>query len=187
MIKMIGNHVCPHCAAALAEIEREHLPIEFRDMSKSTAYIKEFLAIREGHPELFDEKRANNKVGVPVFVLTDGTVTFDREAAFAAARLEKAPVVKVVGSSVCPDCREVTAAVRAEKLPVEFYDMVENMNNMRMFLAIREGNPELYAPVREAGGIGIPVFVLPDGTVTLDTEEGLAAARALKEKEEAGA
>ena len=178
MIKMIGNHVCPHCAAALAEIEREHLPIEFRDMSKSTAYIKEFLAIREGHPELFDEKRANNKVGVPVF---------DREAAVAAARLEKAPVVKVVGSSVCPDCREVTAAVRAEKLPVEFYDMVENMNNMRMFLAIREGNPELYAPVREAGGIGIPVFVLPDGTVTLDTEEGLAAARALKEKEEAGA
>lgn len=179
MIKMIGNHVCPHCAAALKEIERERLPIEFHDMSRGTEYIREFLAIREGHPELYDERRKENKVGVPVFVLSDGTVTFDKGRAFAEARLEKDPAVTVVGSMLCPDCRRVMTAAGNEGLPVEFYDMVESMDNMRLFLKLREGNPEVFEPVRAQNKIGIPVFVLPDGTVTVDENAGLDAARSL--------
>ena len=37
------------------------------------------------------------------------------------------------------------------------------------FLSIREGNP-LFDEVREAGGIGIPCILRPDGSITLDWE-----------------
>ena len=42
MIIMVGNRICKDCVAAMAVIERERLPIEFHDMSKSLDYVKEF-------------------------------------------------------------------------------------------------------------------------------------------------
>ena len=53
---------------------------------------------------------------------------------------------------------------------------MENLNDMRLYLRIRENHPELYDEIRKEGRVGIPVFILPDGTVTNDFE----AARSLK-------
>lgn len=85
MIRMIGNHICKDCVSAMEVIQRERLPIEFHDMEKALDYVKEFLEIREGNPELYKEARENNQIGIPVFVLEDGTVTMDCDAAFEAA------------------------------------------------------------------------------------------------------
>ena len=89
MIRMIGNHICKDCVSAMEVIQRERLPIEFHDMEKALDYVKEFLEIREGNPELYKEARENNQIGIPVFVLEDGTVTMDCDAAFEAARRAK--------------------------------------------------------------------------------------------------
>ncbi len=180
MIKMVGNRVCKDCAAALEVIEREHLPIAFQDMQRALANVKEFLNIRESHPEIYEECRKENQVGIPVFVLEDGTVTLDCEVAFEAARKVKEPVVVMVGTHLCKSCRENLEIIREKGLKVEFHDLAESMPDMRLFLKIREGHPELYDEIRKAGRVGLPVFILPDGTVTLDTGLALETAEKLK-------
>ena len=180
MIRMIGNHICKDCVSAMEVIQRERLPIEFHDMEKALDYVKEFLEIREGNPELYKEARENNQIGIPVFVLEDGTVTKDCDAAFEAARRAKKPAVVMVGSHLCKACRNRLAELKEEGLPVEFHDIVENLNDMRLYLRIRENHPELYDEIRKEGRVGIPVFILPDGTVTNDFEAAREAARSLK-------
>ena len=179
MIIMVGNHICKDCVSAMAVIERERLPIEFHDMEQSLDHLKEFLKIREGNPGLFDECRKNNGIGIPVFVLEDGTVTLDPETAYEAARKAKEPAVVMIGSHLCKICREKHALIKEEGLKVEFHDIVENLDDMRQFLRIREGNEALYKEVREGGRVGIPVYILPDGTLTRDSDKALAAAREL--------
>ena len=180
MITMLGNHLCKDCAWACAEIERQHLPIEFHDMETSMDYVREFLKVREGNPELFEECRKNNTIGIPVFVLEDGKVTFDCEEAFEAARKVKAPAVQLVGTWLCPDCRVVVEQAKAEGLELEFHDMLENLQDMRLVLKIREGHPEIYDELRVDNKVGIPVFVFPDGSVSVDPEKGLEEMRKLK-------
>ena len=180
MITMLGNHHCIDCVKACAEIKRMNLPIEFHDMETSMDYVREFLNVRDGHPELFDECRKNNSIGIPVFVLEDGTVTFDCETAFEAARKAKEAKVQLVGAWLCPDCRIAVEQAKAEGMEFEFHDMLENLQDMRLYLKIRESHPEVYDDLRKDNKVGIPVFVLPDGSITVDTEEGLAALRKLK-------
>ena len=184
MIRMIGNHICKDCVSAMEVIQRERLPIEFHDMEKALDYVKEFLEIREGNPELYKEARENNQIGIPVFVLEDGTVTMDCDAAFEAARRAKKPAAVavvyslIVGIFIYKELR--LAELKEEGLPVEFHDIVENLNDMRLYLRIRENHPELYDEIRKEGRVGIPVFILPDGTVTNDFEAAREAARILK-------
>ena len=179
MITMLGNHLCIDCVKACAEIERQKLPIEFHDMETSMDYVREFLNVRDGHPELFDECRKNNSIGIPVFVLEDGTVTFDCEVAFEAARKVKAPTVQLVGTWLCPDCRIAVEKAKEEGLAFEFHDMLENLQDMRLYLKIRESHPEVYDDLRKDNKVGVPVFVLPDGSITVDIEAGLEALRKL--------
>ena len=180
MITMLGNHKCIDCVKACAEIERQHLPIEFHDMETSMAYLKEFLKVRDENPELFDVCRQNNSIGIPVFVLEDGTVTFDRDVAFEAARNVKAPAILLVGTWLCPDCRAVVERAKAEGMEFEFHDVLENLQDMRLYLKIRESHPEVFDPLRADNKVGVPLFVLPDGTISVDMEVGLAALRELK-------
>lgn len=180
MITMLGNHKCIDCVKACAEIERQHLPIEFHDMETSMDYVREFLKVRDENPQLFDTCRENNSIGIPVFVLEDGTVTFDCEAAFEAARKVKAPAILLVGTWLCPDCRVAVERAAAEGLAFEFHDMLENLQDMRLYLKLRESNPEIFDPLRKENKVGVPLFVLPDGSVSVDTEAGLEALRKLK-------
>ncbi len=180
MITMLGNHQCPDCVRACAEIERQQLPIEFHDMETSMGYLKEFLSVRDANPELFEACRKNNTIGIPVFVLEDGTATFDREVAFEAARKVKTPVVQMVGTWLCPDCRVATEQAKAEGLEFEFHDMLENLQDMCLYLKIRENHPEIYDAVRADGKVGVPVYVFPDGSLTLDTEKALEELRKLR-------
>lgn len=136
--------------------------------------------MRDENPELFDVCRQNNSIGIPVFVLEDGTVTFDRDVAFEAARNVKAPAIPLVGTWLCPDCRAVVERAKAEGMEFEFHDVLENLQDMRLYLKIRESHPEVFDPLRADNKVGVPLFVLPDGTISVDMEVGLAALRELK-------
>ena len=73
-----------------------------------------------------------------------------------AKRVSALVLALVVGAAaLCP------AALAAASLP-----------DLRTYLALRESSP-LYESVRENGSIGIPAFVLENGTVTLDLADVL--------------
>lgn len=161
-------------------IQRERLPIEFHDMEKALDYVKEFLEIREGNPELYKEARENNQIGIPVFRFRrryrhpwTATRPLRRQKGEEAGGGEG-------GESSRKACRNRLAELKEEGLPVEFHDIVENLNDMRLYLRIRENHPELYDEIRKEGRVGIPVFILPDGTVTNDFEAAREVARSLK-------
>ena len=81
--------------------------------------------------------------------------------------------LKVIGSDLCPDTREALEKLDAAGAAYEFLNITESMENLASFLAIRDKD-ELFIPVKERGGIGVPLFLFEDGTKTLDTDEALA-------------
>ena len=81
--------------------------------------------------------------------------------------------MKVYGAAICIDCRNYKAIQAARGFEAEYIDITESTANLREFLQIRDTAP-LFAPVKERGGIGIPLFVNTDGAMTLDQNEALA-------------
>jgi glutaredoxin-related protein len=81
--------------------------------------------------------------------------------------------MKVYGTDICIDCRNYKAIQAARRFEAEFIDITENTVNLKEFLSIRDRDP-LFVPVRENGGIGIPLFVREDGTKTFDIDEALS-------------
>lgn len=71
-MKVYGSHLCEDTQKALKELK----DVEFRNISEDLSALKEFLVIRDNSP-LYDEVKKNGGIGIPVFVLDDGTVTFD--------------------------------------------------------------------------------------------------------------
>lgn len=81
--------------------------------------------------------------------------------------------MKVYGTSICIDCRNYHAIQQSRGFEAEYVDITENIANLREFLAIRDQDP-LFAPLREKGGIGVPLFVREDGAKTFDRDEALS-------------
>ena len=81
--------------------------------------------------------------------------------------------MKVYGADICIDCRNYKAVQRSRGFAAEYVDITENTMNLREFLQLRD-SAEVFAPVKEHGGIGIPLFVREDGAMTLDINEALS-------------
>lgn len=93
---------------------------------------------------------------------------------YAAGYLERHPeyagiwdrsVITVFGMATCPDCAEVKYQIRDDS-GFRFVDIGEHVKNLKAFLRIRDVSP-VFDDVKKNGRIGIPCFVLSDGTVTL--------------------
>ena len=78
-------------------------------------------------------------------------------------------MIKVYGMMTCPDCVEVDEQVKGDSR-YEIIDIGEHVRFMKEFLRLRDNN-EVFAEARAKGYVGIPCFVLEDGTVTLNPEE----------------
>ena len=81
--------------------------------------------------------------------------------------------MKVYGAQICADCRNYKAIQKTRGFAAEYIDITEDTGKLKEFLQLRDHEPVL-APVRERGGIGIPLFVHEDGRKTLDRDEALA-------------
>jgi len=77
------------------------------------------------------------------------------------------------GTTLCPDCRAAIELFEKNNVKPDFRSFTEDLGVLKEFLKIRDTN-EKYVAVKANGGIGIPVFVFEDGTVTLDENEALA-------------
>lgn len=81
-------------------------------------------------------------------------------------------MLKVYGTYICIDCREMRDYFGKENIPFEFVDITLNTANLKEFLRLRDREPA-FDEVREKGLIGIPFFVLGDKQ-TLDIEEAVS-------------
>lgn len=81
-------------------------------------------------------------------------------------------MLKVYGSYICVECRDMRDRFQKEDIPFEFVDITENTTNLKEFLRLRDQD-EIFTSVRENGLIGIPFFV-HDDKKTLDIEEAVS-------------
>lgn len=78
-------------------------------------------------------------------------------------------MIKIYGMSTCPDCTYVDGQVEGNE-NYEVIDIGLHVRNLKEFLKLRDTNPAFDA-VKRKGTVGIPCFVLDDGTVTLRPED----------------
>lgn len=74
---MYGAPICDNCVQEKAIlINRKDVELDYRNIIDSTAMLKEFLAYRDTEKMFADIIKAN-KIGIPFYVLEDGTKTLD--------------------------------------------------------------------------------------------------------------
>ena len=76
MLKIYGTMLCPDCQKCREDLDRAEVEYEYLDFADSTKVLKEFLKIRDGNP-LFDDLRAEGKIGIPCIVREDESITLD--------------------------------------------------------------------------------------------------------------
>ena len=70
--------------------------------------------------------------------------------------MERNEHMKVYGAQICADCRNYKAIQKSRGFEAEYVDITEDTGKLKEFLQIRDHDPVL-APVKERGGIGIPL------------------------------
>lgn len=74
---MYGTGICPDCVEAKERLKRQtNIELDYRDITKTTGVLKEFLSYRD-HEAMFTAVIEGGRIGIPFFVLEDGTKTFD--------------------------------------------------------------------------------------------------------------
>ena len=79
MITIYVMQTCPDCAGIREQAEGNP-NFEVIDIGLHVRNLRQFIRLRDTHPA-FDEAKASGNLGIPCFVLEDGTVTFEAKAA----------------------------------------------------------------------------------------------------------
>ena len=76
-VTMYGADICINCREA-KDIFAAHpeIQVEYKNITETTATLKEFLSYRD-YEKLFEPIKKAGKIGIPFFVLEDGRKTFD--------------------------------------------------------------------------------------------------------------
>lgn len=77
MLKIYGSMLCPDCVQCREDLDRAGVTYEYLDFSQDLRNLKEFLILREHG--LFDEIRAEGKIGIPCIQKEDGSITLSWE------------------------------------------------------------------------------------------------------------
>lgn len=78
-------------------------------------------------------------------------------------------MIKIYVMSTCPDCKDVKR-VAANDERFQLVDIGEHVRNLKEFMRLRDTHPK-FKVARERGLVGIPSFLLEDGTVTFHPED----------------
>lgn len=78
-------------------------------------------------------------------------------------------MIKVFVMQTCPDCTSIKQQAQDDPR-FQLIDIGEHVRNLKQFLALRDNSPA-FDSVRQRGSVGIPCFVLEDGTITFSQEE----------------
>lgn len=88
-------------------------------------------------------------------------------------------MIKIYGMSTCPDCTYVEEQAKGND-KYEIIDIGSHVKNLKSFLRLRDSN-KVFEEAKKTGSVGIPCFVLEDGTVTLIPEEAGLTSRPIAE------
>lgn len=72
---MYGMYECPMVRYALVVLDQNNVEYEYIDIT-DIQNLKEFLKLRDTHAD-FEEIRGSGSIGIPAFVLEDGSIEFD--------------------------------------------------------------------------------------------------------------
>ena len=75
-VTVIGSHMCPLTAGALNHLYDADIPVDYKDILGSHADMLTFLKIRDSN-DLYANIRGTDRIGLPCFILEDGTITMD--------------------------------------------------------------------------------------------------------------
>lgn len=76
-ITMYGTPICSECVAAKAKLEaNRRVELIYKNITENTDTLKEFLVYRDSNV-MFEEVKRAGKIGIPFFILEDGTKTFN--------------------------------------------------------------------------------------------------------------
>ena len=78
-------------------------------------------------------------------------------------------LVKVFVMETCPDCTQVKAQLR-DNPQFQLIDIGEHVRNLKEFIRLRDQSPAFDA-AKAKGALGIPCFLLPDGSVRFSMDE----------------
>ena len=73
MIKVYGMKACPYCEYVKPQLDER---FRYLDIGESVVYLKQFVDLRENN-KAFDEAKNEDDLGIPCFVLEDGTITLN--------------------------------------------------------------------------------------------------------------
>ena len=80
--------------------------------------------------------------------------------------------VTVVGSHLCPDTLYALNKLTEAGIEMDFKNLSASLPDLKVYLGLRDTEP-MYEKVKAGGGIGIPCFILEDGTQTMDLKDVL--------------
>ena len=77
MLKIYGSMLCPDCVECRKDLDQAGVAYEYLDFSQELKNLKEFLVLRE--LPVFNDIRAEGRIGIPCILREDGTVTLSWE------------------------------------------------------------------------------------------------------------
>jgi len=80
MLIIYGTHFCPNTLFAIMKCKEAGITPAFKNIAGSLEVMKEFMVLRDKTP-LFNSWKAEGRIGIPFYVLEDGTQTFDLQEA----------------------------------------------------------------------------------------------------------
>ena len=78
-------------------------------------------------------------------------------------------MIKIYGMPSCPYCAYIEKQI-AGNPDFQYIDIGKNVHDLHVFLDLRDHNP-VFDPYKAIGDVGIPCFVLEDGTITLEPKD----------------
>lgn len=93
--------------------------------------------------------------------------------ALGGKRVNRRKII-LYGAGICPDCVSAKARLEAaaDEFDLDYRDITASTKTLKEFLSFRD-REALFAPVVEAGRIGIPLFILEDGMKTFEIRDFL--------------
>ncbi len=79
-------------------------------------------------------------------------------------------MIKIYGLPTCPYCDYIYEQIKGREDEFEYINIGEHIKNMSAFTRLRDSSP-VFDHSKEIGDVGIPAFVLEDGTITLKPED----------------
>lgn len=83
------------------------------------------------------------------------------------------------GTDTCVDCVAAMEELNKTDIKCLYLKFEDGIGNLKRFLKIRD-TEAMFNAVRENGGVGVPLFVFEDGTMTLSLDDVLNAYEAHK-------